>query len=86
MFQLPEHPLPVKPLYRQPCNGCGLCCTLEFCGLGKMAYPNGSLPCPALVFDGGRTFCGFVLTEQENGMKPILQRALAIGKGCSMED
>jgi uncharacterized cysteine cluster protein YcgN (CxxCxxCC family) len=26
-----------KPSYGATCNGCGLCCKLEICGVGEMA-------------------------------------------------
>jgi hypothetical protein len=28
-----------KPSYGATCNGCGLCCKLEICGVGEMELP-----------------------------------------------
>lgn len=88
MIQLPQHPLPPKPRHMSPCNGCGLCCALELCPAGKMAFPGEKAPCPALQFapDGSRTFCAFVAVEIEHKLEPMLQEALGIGLGCIVED
>lgn len=87
MTALPEHPLPVKPRYLEACNGCGLCCTLELCEAAKMVLPKHTeAPCPMLVFRADRTYCGLVLTERANGLQPIIEKALGVGNGCSMED
>jgi len=76
--------LPEKPRYKEPCNGCGLCCAVALCEVGKMLFE--SAPCPALRTDGKRTFCSLVLVEEAAGMEPILRTSLGIGDGCSMED
>lgn len=80
--------LPQKPKFREPCNGCGLCCTAQLCEVGKLAFPEGTLPCPALSMssDKTRTVCMLVRMEIDHGLEPILQKSLGIGMGCSMED
>lgn len=50
---------PEKPLYRQPCNGCGLCCLEEQCAISEIIF--GSEPrCPALIDAGSRYACGLI--------------------------
>jgi hypothetical protein len=80
--------LPNKPRYKEACNGCGICCAIELCPVGEMAFPGASAPCPALKLtpDGSRTYCQLVAMEQASGMAPLIQMVLGIGKGCSMED
>lgn len=79
--------LPNKPAYGKPCNGCGMCCATEICPAGRMIFPADTpTPCPALRWDGEKTRCGLVLTEERFGMEPLLRKALGIGEGCSMED
>lgn len=80
--------LPPKPKFRAPCNGCGLCCSIELCAVGVLAFPGAQAPCPALKIstDGTRTYCNIVATEIEKKMEPIIQTYLGIGYGCSMTD
>ncbi len=78
--------LPTKPRYSEPCNNCGLCCTLSLCVIGDKAYPGRSAPCPALVVLDGRAKCGIVMMEERAGLEPIVRKSLGIGCGCSMED
>lgn len=78
--------LPVKPPFASPCNGCGLCCQLELCVVGKLMFPLEEAPCPALVKRDGRTFCAVVLMEKQTGVDPLVARTLGIGHGCSMAD
>ena len=87
MIPLPIHPLPAKPAFGLPCNGCGLCCAAQVCAVGQIVFGlNVKGPCPALKFYGDRTACGLVEAEIKNNMEPILQRTLYIGEGCTMED
>lgn len=86
MIRLPTTPLPAKPRFREPCNGCGLCCHAELCDVAEAAFPGQSAPCPAMVFQAGRVLCGFIIAEQASGLDPFLARGLGIGKGCSMPD
>ncbi len=80
--------LPDKPRYGTPCNGCGVCCSLEICLVGKMVFQGSQAPCPALKIsnDGTRTFCNLVLLERQANCDPIIQAALGIDVGCSMTD
>lgn len=80
--------LPSKPKFKEPCNGCGLCCAIEVCHAGKLVFGDIEGPCPALAMSRDRTrvVCSFVEVEIESGLEPILQRSLGIGLGCSMED
>lgn len=50
---------PEKPLYREPCNGCGVCCILEQCKLSEEIFGQ-KTRCPALVDAGERYACGLV--------------------------
>lgn len=78
--------LPKKPRYGSPCNGCGICCALQICQVGEMAFPGAKAPCPALKISGDRTVCELVVVEVVHGLEPKIQEALAIGQGCTMED
>lgn len=78
--------LPSKPRFGTPCNGCGICCAIEICEAGAIAFPGASAPCPGLKLrgDGKSTYCQLVAVEIVADLKPMLQVALGIGKGCSM--
>lgn len=80
--------LPSKPRFGTPCNGCGLCCAIELCVVGELAFPGAQAPCPALKIrgDGKSTYCQLVAVEIVAGLTPKIQEALGIGKGCSMAD
>ena len=88
---LPPFPTPAKAKKGLPCNGCGWCCHLEVCRLGRMAFPGSTAPCPAIAYEDGRVRCGLVLGElelmKERGeAEPILQNMLGIGLGCCADD
>lgn len=80
--------LPPKPKRGSPCNFCGICCAVELCVAGELAFPGASAPCPALKLrgDGKSTYCQLVAVEIAAGLEPILQVSLGIGEGCSMDD
>lgn len=80
--------LPDKPKLGAPCNGCGVCCARLICPAGEIAYPGAHAPCPGLKITPGRsrTYCELVAGEILSGAKPLLQAALGIGRGCSMDD
>lgn len=81
--------LPDKPPYGSPCNGCGLCCSLELCLAGKLVYGlDRPAPCPGLKItpDGARTYCSLVAAEAEANLDQVLVNLLGIGFGCSMSD
>lgn len=76
-----------KPRFGSPCNGCGLCCRSEVCGVGLAAFGQSQpAPCPALVVNDGRYWCGLVLMEQDSGASPLFAQTLAIGRGCDSDD
>lgn len=86
----------VKPKFREPCNGCGLCCALELCILAEDAFPGASAPCPALEWDDGRAWCGMVrhpsrhlavnFAGVDEVLSPLYLIGIAAGQGCGMED
>lgn len=50
-----------KPAHGQPCNGCGLCCMIARCDLGKQLFGDIRAPCPALTQTGAHAYsCGIV--------------------------
>jgi hypothetical protein len=56
-----------------------------------MAYPEleGKGPCPQLIFEAGRSWCGFAVKAERNGMNETAQaiaKGLGFGLGCSMDD
>jgi hypothetical protein len=80
--------LPDKPRYMEACNRCGICCALEVCSIGQLAYPGAAAPCPGLKLepDGKATYCEVIRCEIEHGMPPLLQVAMGVGIGCTMRD
>lgn len=76
-----------KPPFGAPCNGCGYCCEMEVCAIGKVAMgENAEAPCKMLLHEHGRNWCRLVLAEnflnQQGLCEPVFTNALAIGKGC----
>lgn len=53
---------PRKPMFGDPCNGCGLCCVATACAIGVefISTAKAGRPCPALEWEGGRSWCGLV--------------------------
>ena len=80
--------LPSKPKFGEACNGCGICCAIELCGIAEMAFPGAQAPCPALKIapDGKRTYCELIAIEKNFRMQPMIQETLAVGHGCTMPD
>jgi hypothetical protein len=78
---------PPKPAYGQPCNGCGLCCSVEVCKIGQAALGEDTqAPCELMLFENGRFWCKLVLAENMAGMEPIIAQALGAGRGCDSSD
>jgi len=78
--------LPDKPLYTQPCNHCGLCCSSSLCHVGEKLFEAWQLPCPALLSKDDKAICSVVDLEMKSGVIPIISNSLGIGCGCSMPD
>ncbi len=86
---------PVKPEEGKPCNGCGLCCFNDPCGVAKQ-YIYGceqvSGPCDALEWENGRYWCGMVRRPSHYMKLPsdafdlatgaAVYQALGCDKGC----
>src|SRR5262245_6460254 len=92
-----EMTLPVlnKPPFGDPCNHCGICCTLELCPIAEEHFPGAPLPCPALEYHDGFFRCGMVsrpsyhLGAKFNAdeiLSPLMARAIGIGQGCGCPD
>jgi len=84
-----------KPKFKDPCNGCGLCCRLELCEEAERYFPGAPLPCPALEFEDGRTWCGLIRNPSRHLMfnfnadkvlTPLFSKVIPIGQGCGMPD
>lgn len=89
---MPERPkkkqIPLKPAFGTPCNGCGVCCEIEVCGLGVEVFGEILGPCPAIVKRDGRFWCGVVeaATKKDVAFGGWFAWRLGIGRGCQMED
>jgi hypothetical protein len=85
-----------KPKFREPCNGCGVCCALQLCDMAERLFPGATAPCPALEWEDGRAWCGMVrhpsrhlkvnYTGADEAVRPLFIKAIAAGQGCGMED
>ena len=76
-----------KPAYGATCNGCGVCCKTTLCPVAEMAFGRSEpAPCPALVWDAGRYWCGMVRREEARSAPSWIAELLDIGGGCGMED
>jgi len=53
---------PPKPAYGAPCNGCGTCCLMEACPVGRLWLGSWRGRCCGLEWDGTerRYVCGMV--------------------------
>jgi hypothetical protein len=53
---------PPKPTYGSPCNGCGVCCLMEACPVGRLWLGSWRGRCHGLEWDevGHRYVCGMV--------------------------
>lgn len=77
MLSLPVLQAPPKPLYGEPCNGCGICCQHELCPLAKdLLGQHQKGPCPKLTWQDGRFQCGFVLEETNPLLKGFYLEAI----------
>jgi hypothetical protein len=82
---------PAKPLYGDPCNGCGLCCLEAQCPLSEIMFGVRER-CPALEeLPAGGYGCGLAssperYTPMAPAMRPVAREAFALligaGSGC----
>lgn len=73
-----------KPLFGDPCNGCGLCCIASQCPLSERIF--GRVPrCPALLPDGLGGFGCALLVQVERGSAWREAAALMIGAGTGCD-
>lgn len=89
--------LPIKPAHGSPCNGCGLCCAMEPCGVAREFIPNHPEegPCLALEWEAGRFSCGMIRRPSHYMRLPndwadgvlgeMIADALGAGRGCDAE-
>jgi hypothetical protein len=85
-----------KPKFREPCNGCGLCCALQLCEIAEEQFVGASAPCPALEWEDGRAWCGLVrhpsrhlkinFVGADPTVSPLFAKVIAVGQGCGMPD
>lgn len=87
-----------KPRFGAPCNGCGMCCTVQPCKLAQEFLSCTVGPCVALESEGERKVCGLVkrpawymfgedIPEKDTGwFSVMLANALGIGMGCDADD
>lgn len=68
---------PPKPQPGESCNGCGLCCAVTLCPLGRLRFWKTKGPCPALAWDQNAT--RYVCTLAKGRWT---RRWIAAGKGC----
>lgn len=67
---------PAKPAPGQPCNGCGVCCLVEPCPLGRLLSGRRSGRCRVLRWDeGGQCYrCG-ALDDPSQALRRAWPRA-----------
>lgn len=88
---------PEKPKTGDPCNGCGVCCAIETCPVGRVIFLRKKGPCPALVWASGhnRYVCGLVgepggyVRWLPVAWRPaagrLVARSIAAGQGCDCD-
>jgi hypothetical protein len=88
--------LQLKPVHGSPCNGCGMCCAIEPCGIAREFIPDHPEegPCLAMEFDTGRFVCGMIRRPGhyirlpdwgDAHMGALFAKALGAGKGCDAD-
>jgi hypothetical protein len=85
---------PAKPAEGAVCNGCGVCCALDTCPVGRLRFRQIKGPCPALAWsdETQRYHCGLLLdpgayfpwlpTGGKKLASRLLARWISAGSGC----
>ena len=88
---------PAKPALGAPCNGCGACCALEPCPIGRLFFLRLRGPCPALLWQDEKAAygCGMVLAPGRflpwlphslySWASRSFARQIAAGRGCDAD-
>lgn len=86
-----------KPPIGDPCNGCGLCCQIQVCGMGSFLLglvdtygERAPGPCPALVQDRDKLVCGvmrrpkdYVTSDKSvTALREAVSLLIGAGAGC----
>lgn len=71
---------PVKPALGAACTGCGVCCALEPCPLGRLLSLKWRGQCRMLKWQAGRYVCGAM--EGPRWTTGMVRRWIAAGHGC----
>lgn len=92
-----EPAAPAKPALGAPCNGCGVCCLLEPCPLGRVISRRRQGACDALRWDAASAVyrCG-AITDAPGVLGPrwafaapllrrLARRWIAAGTGCDAD-
>jgi hypothetical protein len=79
---------PQKPVWGEPCNGCGYCCQNSACEISQQITGDSPLSgCSLLEWDGANYRCGAIrmagLISAEHAV--FLRRKLGVGFGCDSE-
>ena len=84
-----------KPVWGEPCNGCGVCCATEPCPVGMLISRKRQGACKALLWNAEerRYRCG-VVSEPQHFMAPrwlaamaprFAMRMISAGSGCDCD-
>lgn len=88
---------PAKPSKGAACNGCGMCCAAEACGVAVqfMGITPETAPCPAMEHDDGKFVCGLMRRPShyiarchpwaDAMVGKLIADALGAGKGCDSD-
>ena len=64
------------------CIGCGKCCKSQVCEIGKVFYKTETQPCPGLLFQEKRYWCGLIKNTVSHKKRKLLESYMTIGFGC----
>ena len=91
--------LPLKPALGSACNGCGMCCAMQPCGIALEFIPGHPAegPCLALEHEAGRFVCGMIRHPRrympdlpndwaDEHLGRMFANALGAGRGCDADD